>query len=61
MSSALISDLLAILDEISGGVHAGFRPAHAKGLICIGNFSPSPEVGRSFGKLILRVDGGSKP
>src|SRR5713101_3881782 len=44
MSSALISDLLGILDEISGGVHAGFRPAHAKGLMCIGTFSPSPEA-----------------
>src|SRR5438876_2758838 len=44
MSSALISDLLGILDEVSGGVHAGFRPAHAKGLMCIGTFSPSPEA-----------------
>src|SRR6202045_3002057 len=44
MSSALISDLLGILDEISGGGHAGFRPAHAKGLMCIGTFSPSPEA-----------------
>src|SRR5713101_5307480 len=44
MSSALISDLLGILDEISGGIHPGFRPAHAKGLMCIGTFSPSPEA-----------------
>jgi catalase len=44
MSSALISDLLGILDELSGGVHAGFRPAHAKGLMCIGAFSPSPDA-----------------
>ena len=44
MSPALTSDLLGILDEISGGVHAGFRPAHAKGLMCIGTFSPSPEA-----------------
>jgi catalase len=44
MPSPLVSDLLGILDEISGGVHAGFRPAHAKGLMCIGTFSPSPEA-----------------
>src|SRR2546425_8833630 len=44
MSSSLITDLLGILDELSGGVHAGFRPAHAKGLMCIGTFSPSPEA-----------------
>ena len=31
MSSSLITDLLGILDELSGGVHTGFRPAHAKG------------------------------
>jgi catalase len=40
MSSALITDLLGILDELAGGVHPGFRPAHAKGLMCTGTFSP---------------------
>jgi catalase len=44
MGSALATDLLAVLDELSGGVHAGFRPAHAKGLMCAGTFSPSPEA-----------------
>jgi catalase len=44
MTSALITDLLGILDELSGGVHAGFRPAHAKGLMCMGTFSPSPQA-----------------
>jgi catalase len=44
MSSALITDLFRTLDELSGGVHPGFRPAHAKGLMCIGTFSPSPQA-----------------
>src|SRR6201997_3082618 len=44
MSSALITDLLGVLDELSGGIHPGFRPAHAKGLMCIGTFSPSPQA-----------------
>ena len=44
MSSALIRDLLGILDEISGGTHAGFRPAHAKGLMCAVTFTPSREA-----------------
>jgi catalase len=44
MSSALITDLVGMLDELSGGVHPGFRPAHAKGLMCIGTFSPSPQA-----------------
>jgi catalase len=44
MSSALITDLLGVLDELSEGVHPGFRPAHAKGLMCAGTFSPSPQA-----------------
>jgi catalase len=44
MSSTLITDLLRTLDELSGGAHPGFRPAHAKGLMCIGTFSPSPHA-----------------
>jgi catalase len=44
MPSALITDLLAVFDELSGGVHPGFRPAHAKGLMVAGTFTPSPEA-----------------
>jgi catalase len=44
MASALITDLLKVLDDVSGGVHPGFRPAHAKGLMCAGTFTPSPEA-----------------
>lgn len=39
----LSKDLLAKLDNLFG-LHAGFRPAHAKGLICSGTFTPSPEA-----------------
>jgi catalase len=46
MSLALITDLLGVLDELSGGIQPGFRPAHAKGLMCIGTFSPSPGAAR---------------
>src|SRR5436305_5899194 len=46
MPSALVTDLLAVLDELSGGVHPGFRPAHAKGLMCSGTFTPSPEAAK---------------
>src|SRR6266581_2562189 len=44
MSSSLITDLVGILDELAGGVHPGFRPAHAKGLMCAGTFRPSREA-----------------
>ncbi len=42
-SEALIENLLQALDDISG-FHAGFRPVHAKGLICSGFFTPSAEA-----------------
>jgi len=44
MASSLISDLLGVIDELAGGVHPGFRPAHAKGLMCTGTFAPSPQA-----------------
>ena len=42
MPSTLAADLLAVLDRLSGGVHAGFRPAHAKGTMYSGTFTPGP-------------------
>src|SRR5258708_9262456 len=44
MSSALVTDLLRVLDQLAGGAHPGFRPAHAKGLMCAGTFNPSPQA-----------------
>jgi catalase len=40
----LAQQLLDALDALSG-LHPGFRPAHAKGLMCAGLFTPSPEAG----------------
>jgi catalase len=39
----LAQQLLDVLDALSG-LHPGFRPAHAKGLMCSGTFTPSPEA-----------------
>jgi CDP-glucose 4,6-dehydratase len=39
----LAEQLLDALDTLSG-LHPGFRPAHAKGLMCSGTFTPSPEA-----------------
>jgi catalase len=44
MRPTLVTDLLGVLDELAGGVHPGFRPAHAKGLMCGGMFNPSREA-----------------
>jgi catalase len=42
MPSALIADLLDALEKLAGGVHPGFRPVHAKGLMYSGTFTSSP-------------------
>jgi catalase len=44
MPSKLIADLLEALDQHAGGVHPGFRPVHARGVMCSGTFTPSPEA-----------------
>ncbi len=42
---ALAEQLLDALDTLSG-LHRGHRPAHAKGLMCSGTFTPSPEAAK---------------
>jgi catalase len=42
---ALAQKLLDALDALFG-LHPGFRPAHAKGLMCSGTFTPSPEAAK---------------
>src|SRR3979411_855673 len=44
-NQALAEQLLDVLDTLAG-VHPGFRPAHAKGLMCSGTFAPSPEAAK---------------
>jgi catalase len=39
----LSHDLMEALDKLFG-LHAGFRPVHAKGLMCAGTFTPSAEA-----------------
>lgn len=47
-TGALTNPTLAqkVLDafDATSGVHPGYRPAHAKGLMCSGTFTPSPEA-----------------
>jgi catalase len=44
MASKLITDILEVLDQHAGGIHPGFRPVHARGVMCSGRFTPSPEA-----------------
>jgi catalase len=46
MSSDLAGKILGVLDQLSGGVHPGFRPVHAKGIVLSGTFVPSPDAAR---------------
>jgi catalase len=52
---ALAEQLLDGLDTLFG-VHPGFRAAHAKGLMCAGTFTPSPEAAK-----LTRAPHASKP
>jgi catalase len=40
----LSRDVIEAFDKADGGVHPGFRPAHAKGILLIGTFTPSPDA-----------------
>ncbi len=40
----LIKEALQAFDDVNGGVHPGFRPAHAKGILLSGTFTPSANV-----------------
>ena len=42
---ALSRETIAVFDKANSGVHAGFRPAHAKGILLNGTFMPSAEAG----------------
>ena len=44
--SPLIKDLLAAFDQVFG-LHPGFRPVHAKGLMCTGTFTPAAAAQRA--------------
>jgi catalase len=39
MSSTLVTDLLDTFDKLAGGLHPGFRPVHAKGVMYSGTFT----------------------
>ena len=41
---ALSRDVLNAFDRADGGIHPGFRPAHAKGILLAGTFTPSSEA-----------------
>jgi catalase len=41
---AFSRETIAVFDKANGGIHPGFRPAHAKGILLTGAFTPSQEA-----------------
>ena len=41
---ALSREVIEAFDKANGGIHPGFRPAHAKGILLTGAFTPSSEA-----------------
>lgn len=41
---ALSHNVIEAFDKVDGGVHSGFRPAHAKGILLTGMFTPSSKA-----------------
>jgi len=41
---ALSREVIDAFDKVDGGVHPGFRPAHAKGILLTGSFTPAPDA-----------------
>ena len=40
--SSLVADVIKAFDSVNGGVHPGYRAAHAKGILLAGTFRPAP-------------------
>jgi catalase len=41
---ALAKEIIQTLDDLNGGEHPGYRPAHAKGVLTAGDFAPTPDA-----------------
>jgi catalase len=42
--ATLSREIIEGFDKVDGGIHPGFRPAHAKGILLTGAFTPSPDA-----------------
>jgi catalase len=40
----LSHEIIEAFDKVDGGIHPGFRPAHAKGILLAGVFTPSSDA-----------------
>jgi catalase len=42
MENKIATEIIHTLDTLSGGIHSGFRPVHARGVMVVGTFSSTP-------------------
>ena len=42
MPNEIAAKILEVLDTLAGGIHPGFRPVHARGVMVAGTFAPAP-------------------
>ena len=52
-TSGVGAQIVEVMRHLAGA-HPGFRPVHAKGLLCAATFRPSPEAGRECGAAHLQ-------
>src|SRR3954447_17365347 len=45
-TATLWEEIVDALNAVNGGAHAGHRAVHAKGTVCKGTFTPTPEASR---------------
>jgi hypothetical protein len=55
--NTVVAQLVEAMRALAGS-HPGFRPAHAKGIVCSGAFSASPEARRASRALTCRAGRG---
>lgn len=55
-TATLWEEIVDALQEVNGGAHAGHRAVHAKGTVCTGTFTPTPEASRFSRAAHLQSD-----
>jgi len=55
-TATLYEEIVDALNALNGGSHPGYRAVHAKGTVCSGTFTPTPEAARLSRALHLQGD-----
>jgi catalase len=42
MPNEILTEVVDALDALAGGIHPGFRPVHARGVMIARTFTPTP-------------------